>query len=232
MFVLGIPFVTFVVLWKNRTMLDEEHVQKRYGSLYMHYEKNWWYFELLDTLRRMLLTGGLVLAGAGTVGQIIAGTLVSLFFLLLTVRAAPFRSDLDDLLAFICNLQQVLLYVVALGLKSEQDGGGAGAGGSSGGTFSNAMFVFVVNGLTITVVVIGVLTILSIPCGNKFERWLKKCHNCGGEAGESGGENTSSTKKKHMQKVMPSKTEMDLEKISTIKNWNDGEQLQQTKSWK
>ena len=198
--------MTFVVLWKHRNMLDDEHVQKRYGTLYMQYEQDWWYFELLDTLRRMLLTGGLVLAGAGTVGQIIAGTLVSLFFLLLMTRASPFRSDLDDLLAFICNVQQVLLYVVGLGLKSQQDGAGGNA--TNNGTFSNAMFVFVVNGLTITVVVIGLLTILSIPFGEKFERWLKTCQQCGcggsrGGGGGGGGGGERKGQRKNLQKVMP-----------------------------
>ena len=78
----------------------------------------------------MLLTGGLILAGAGTVGQIIAGTLVSLLFLLLTTRVTPFVSDLDDALSFVCNLQQVLLYVVGLGLKTQE------AGGTGKGTYS------------------------------------------------------------------------------------------------
>ena len=208
LFVLGIPFVTFVVLFKNRKLLNDEQVQKRYGSLYMQYEKDWWYFELLDTLRRMLLTGGLVLAGAGTVGQIIAGTLVSLFFLLLTTRVSPFRSDLDDFLSFVCNLQQVLLYVVGLGLKSQQNGAGGTA--SSNGTFSNTMFVFVVNGLTITVVVIGLLTILSIPCGEKFERLLKRCQQCGGRGPSSG---------KNLQKVSPLPA-LGVEKRAAVRNWD------------
>lgn len=156
----------------------------------------------------MLLTGGLVLAGAGTVGQIIAGTLVSLFFLLLTTRVSPFRSDLDDFLSFVCNLQQVLLYVVGLGLKSQQDGAGGTA--SSNGTFSNTMFVFVVNGLTITVVVIGLLTILSIPCGEKFERLLKRCQQCGGR-GQSGGKN--------LQKVSPLPP-LGMEKRAAVRNWD------------
>ena len=36
LFVIGIPLVTFIVLWKNRKELHDEHVQKRYGSLYLH----------------------------------------------------------------------------------------------------------------------------------------------------------------------------------------------------
>ena len=36
LFVIGIPLVTFIVLWKNRRELHNEHVQKRYGSLYLH----------------------------------------------------------------------------------------------------------------------------------------------------------------------------------------------------
>ena len=190
--------MTFIVLWTNRKMLDDEHVQKRYGSLYMQYERDWWYFELLDTLRRMLLTGGLLLVGAGTVGQIIAATLVSLFFLLLTTRVAPFRSDLDDILAFICNLQQVLLYIVALGLKIGEE-----RGGDSEGILSNAIFVFVVNGLTITVVVIGVLTILSIPCGEKFEKWLKRYQQCCCSSGRQDGGDSNNVPRKNLQKVMP-----------------------------
>ena len=150
----------------------------------------------------MLLTGGLILAGAGTVGQIIAGTLVSLFFLLLTTRVTPFVSDLDDALSFMCNLQQVLLYVVGLGLKTQE------AGSTGKGTYSSVVFVTTVNGLTLSVVGIGILTILSIPCSARFEKWLKKCHQCCG-----GG-----TKKRNLQKVVPSD---ELPAADSVRNWSD-----------
>ena len=205
--------MTFVVLWTNRKNLDDERVQIRYGSLYMQYEKDWWYFELLDTLRRMLLTGGLVLVAAGSVGQIIAALLVSLFFLLLTARVSPFRSELDDLLAFICNLQQLLLFVVALGLKTQEEGGGG-----SEGTFSNAIFVFVVNGLTIMVVVIGVLTILSIFCKQTIEKWMKRC--CFSSGRHDDGDSNKVPRKNNLQKVMPKN---DVEKDAKLNAHDDGD---------
>jgi hypothetical protein len=181
-------------------------------------EKDWWYFELLDTLRRMLLTGGLILAGAGTVGQIIAGTLVSLLFLLLTTRVTPFVSDLDDALSFVCNLQQVLLYVVGLGLKTQE------AGGTGKGTYSSVMFVSIVNGLTISVVAIGVLTILSIPCSARFEKWLKKCHRCcgGGGRNSSGSHGAKRSKKRNLQKILPSD---ELPTADSVRNWSDDDRM-------
>ena len=166
----------------------------------------------------MLLTGGLILAGAGTVGQIIAGTLVSLLFLLLTTRVTPFVSELDDALSFVCNLQQVLLYVVGLGLKSQE------AGGTGEGTYSSVVFVSVVNGLTISVVAIGVLTILSIPCSARFEKWLKKCHRCcGGGGNSSGWGGAERSKIRSLQKVLPSD---ELSTADSLRNWSDDDQLE------
>ena len=75
---------------------------------------------LPHSVRRMLLTGGLVLVGYGTTGQLLAGVVISLAFLLVTTRAAPFESDADDTLSFLCNLQQLLMYIVGLGIKSEE----------------------------------------------------------------------------------------------------------------
>ena len=161
----------------------------------------------------MLLTGGLILAGAGTVGQIIAGTLVSLLFLLLTTRVTPFVSDLDDALSFMCNLQQVLLYVVGLGLKTQE------AGGTGKGTYSSVVFVATVNGLTLSVVAIGILTILSIPCSARFEKWLKKCHLCcGGGTNSSGSDGAVRSKKRNLQKVVPSD---ELPAADSVRNWSD-----------
>ena len=159
----------------------------------------------------MLLTGGLILAGAGTVGQIIAGTLVSLFFLLLTTRVTPFVSDLDDALSFMCNLQQVLLYVVGLGLKTQE------AGSTGKGTYSSVVFVTTVNGLTLSVVGIGILTILSIPCSARFEKWLKKCHQCCG-GGTNSSDGADRSKKRNLQKVAPSD---ELPAADSVRNWSD-----------
>ena len=101
----------------------------------------------------MLLTGGLVLAGYGTTGQLLAGVVISLAYLLITTRIAPYKSDVDDSLAFICNLQQLLMYIIGLGLKSEQGAVDNGAASS----YSDVVFTSIVNAMTIMVICIGVL---------------------------------------------------------------------------
>ena len=125
-----------------------------------------------------------MLAGYGTTGQLLAGVVISLAYLLITTRIAPYKSDVDDSLAFISNLQQLLMYIIGLGLKSEQGAADNGAASS----YSDVVFTSIVNAMTIMVICIGVLTILSIPCNDRIERFLQRCN--GGPQKESGSGNT------------------------------------------
>ena len=80
----------FSLLYKNRKYLYAENtpdlrghraVKKAYGATYLHYNPDSYYFDLLDLLRRLAMTGGLILVGKDTVTQTLLGILVCVSWL-------------------------------------------------------------------------------------------------------------------------------------------------------
>ena len=67
-------------------------------------------------LRRFVLVGLMVLA-QGSIAQIIAGTLLSAFFLLLQVQASPYKHLSDDFLASAASFSLVVVFVCVYAFK-------------------------------------------------------------------------------------------------------------------
>ena len=56
-------------------------------------------------IRKMIMTGGLVLVAEGSSAQLFIAQLVTLFYMLLVLKLAPFKSNHDDWLSFIMSVQ-------------------------------------------------------------------------------------------------------------------------------
>jgi hypothetical protein len=125
--VFGVPLGTFVLLRSMRSSLfDEEHEEhkntvQKYGSLYEQYEEEFYAWEVLVMLKKMALTGGLVLIYPGTSAQILFGALLALFYLLFLVRAAPFAENTDDTLEIFASLAILLTLLAGFALKTQSN---------------------------------------------------------------------------------------------------------------
>jgi hypothetical protein len=79
-------------------------------------------------MRKMLLTGALVLFGAGTTQQVVAAITVCILWSALIANLKPFGEDVDDRLAQVEALQVLFTLLVALVLQleaaSDEDSGG------------------------------------------------------------------------------------------------------------
>ena len=42
-------------------------MEKQFGSIYMHYADDCYYYDLVDLFRRLLLTGGLIMVGEDSI---------------------------------------------------------------------------------------------------------------------------------------------------------------------
>ena len=67
----------------------------------------------------IILTGGMVLVAPGSSAQVLWAEVVCLIYLLLVLKIAPFRYDLDDWLAFAASLQLFLVFMAAFALKTD-----------------------------------------------------------------------------------------------------------------
>jgi hypothetical protein len=85
-----------------------------YGSLYEQYDPESWWFEFGCTVRKMILTGALVLFGAGSTPQVLTALAVCILWFALIANCKPFAANSDDRLAQVEGLQ--LLFTLLLGL--------------------------------------------------------------------------------------------------------------------
>jgi len=94
----------------------DEYFRNRFafGSLYDQYEAGFYWFEFGCTMRKMILTGALVLLGAGTTPQVVTALAVCILWLTLIANAKPFDDDVDDRLAQVEAIQ--ILFTLLIGL--------------------------------------------------------------------------------------------------------------------
>jgi hypothetical protein len=129
----GIPFTYLFTMCNNREYLydrdsfhdnkfSEELAQHRWiknvlGSVYDPYRKGFYYSDQVETLRRVLLTGGLVLLGEDSVTRIFLGVLISMIWLLFVAGFHPYASNWDNTLSIILSAQIVVTLVSGMALN-------------------------------------------------------------------------------------------------------------------
>jgi hypothetical protein len=71
----------------------EQIIISRFGFLIVAYRVDYWWFEGVEMLRKLLITSVLVFIRPGTTGQLSAGAMITFFFLLLGLFWRPFCSS-------------------------------------------------------------------------------------------------------------------------------------------
>jgi hypothetical protein len=127
LYVLGIPFMIFFLLWSNKKYLHDieskKHrmVKNSLGGLYLQYEPDYWWFELVILVNKTIMCGGLVLFSPGTPSQVLFAVIIMLFHLLLTLKTAPYQNQSEDWSSVASALGLTLIYIGALVKKLEAD---------------------------------------------------------------------------------------------------------------
>jgi hypothetical protein len=124
----GIPLFLFWRLHQSRRHLYEEEcphdemhkhaiVKRRLGAIYDDYTPSSYYFDLLDMLRRLLLTGGLILLGESSNVQIFIGGLICTCWLCLVLIKRPYRAHWDNALSVATSFQLLLIILSGMALE-------------------------------------------------------------------------------------------------------------------
>jgi hypothetical protein len=82
--------------------------------LYDAYEPQYWYWEVVETTRRLMLTAVLSVCGAGTSGQALFALLLALMYIKLYGHFAPYLKINDDIVAETGQFQIFLSFLGAL----------------------------------------------------------------------------------------------------------------------
>ena len=146
-YVIGIPCAMLgVLLWHRKYLYAEEcgidemdnHVliNRSYGSIYIAACPHSFYFEILDLVRRLLLTNGLFVQGHVT--QIVLGALVCTCWTMFVVKRQPLRSESNNSLAASLSFLTVLTMLGGMALELQQyEEASLGGGGGSAATEGN-----------------------------------------------------------------------------------------------
>jgi uncharacterized membrane protein YidH (DUF202 family) len=94
---------------------DPAALQARMISfLYEAYEPQYWYWEVVETTRRLVLTAVLSVCGAGTGGQAVLALLLALLYIKLVGYYRPYLENMDDIEAEVGQYQIFLTFLGAL----------------------------------------------------------------------------------------------------------------------
>jgi len=123
-YLVGLPLITFVILFTNRKKLDSPEIASKFGDLYRKYEKEWYWWECLIMLQKCFLTGAMVAIAPGSPIQLLIALVVCVAYVMLIVYAGPYKGDMEDRLAFVtslCLATSLLLGLTIIMDKPEPD---------------------------------------------------------------------------------------------------------------
>ena len=117
---IGIPLFLLNVLVINRHLLHGEGhpkyqlAQFRLGDFFQTYEKQWYFWEVIVMIEKMLLVGMLGIVDQYSPVQPLVGGIICFSYALVVLRVAPYSSDRHDWLAFYCTLSLSITYLAGL----------------------------------------------------------------------------------------------------------------------
>lgn len=165
LYVLGIPFLIFLLLWWNKEALHDtskprhQLIKSALGGLYTQYEPSYWWFEIFLLFNKTMMCGGLVMAAPGTPLQVLIAILIMQCHLLVTLKMAPYVSDGEDMSAFLSSLTLTLTTVVGLVLMQDSPDT---AGNQS---FDADVLAFLLIGIAVFCIVSQICITIMIDCG-------------------------------------------------------------------
>jgi hypothetical protein len=162
LYIVGMPAMLWWRLYQHREEIKQRfatpihpHVEARFGHLYGPYEPTFWYGELIEMGKKLLLTAGLSMFAQDSVIQILLGILISFAHLMYMMKKQPFVENLDNLLSQCSGIQIFFTLLIGLVLKTDKK-------------HSQGLVDVVLVGLTVLVLLFGAFCLSSIFQKPKF----------------------------------------------------------------
>ncbi|MFL2885600.1 MAG: hypothetical protein ACJZ48_01490 [Candidatus Pelagibacterales bacterium] len=110
----GVIVLSAWLLYLGRTtlLLEDEHTAYTRSIAFLHapFVPSYFYFDLLELSKKLLLIGFASLIEPGSLVQIMIAVVVSLLFLVLHLQSSPYKRRNDNLLATMINLSLVVFF--------------------------------------------------------------------------------------------------------------------------
>jgi hypothetical protein len=124
-FPVGVPLMYWVLLFRVRDRLmgeDRINDEKLRGILFLWepYKKEYWWWEVFETVRRLAMTGLLSTIDPGSFTQITAGIIMMTLYTNYLTWARPFDELRDNVIAILSAILLTLTFLSAFLMKSQQ----------------------------------------------------------------------------------------------------------------
>ena len=109
LYILGVPLLFLAILWKHKEDMYHEDekiqhaTQEEIGFLFHHYKKEYWYFEVVDLIRKLLLTSVVVFIYPDTPMQLVVGSLMALAIMVVYAKLSPLHNRRNDFIQIMCQ---------------------------------------------------------------------------------------------------------------------------------
>ena len=135
------PVLAFIILFKNRSNLNDKYIKQYYLMLYQGLERSKFYWEFVNTLRKtIVLTVNTVLSLISTTYRVIFSVTLLIILIRIQERLKPFKSDTNNKIEIKSTIAGTI--VLYCGILFEETSNEEGFEGFSRMAF---MFLIVVN---------------------------------------------------------------------------------------
>ena len=120
----GVPAVLYVWMSRAKALIlagDEETLHK-FDFALGDYKREFWYWEVVELGRKLILSGLIGLFGRGTIAQNFAAVVISFFFFALSVYAQPFTTDNMNRIKVFGEFQIFGVLLVCIILQTDKNG--------------------------------------------------------------------------------------------------------------
>jgi hypothetical protein len=122
----GVPFFLAFVMNRERQHIldDDEDTLQKYAFVLGDYKKEYWYWEVVELARKLVLSGLMALVGRGSIAQSFGATIISFMFFSLTFKERPYESDRLNFVKIFTEFQIFFVLLVCVVLQTHNTGFG------------------------------------------------------------------------------------------------------------
>ena len=121
---IGVPTVLFCLMFRVRTNIlsGDEDATGMFNFLIGDFKPKYWFWEVVELFRKLLLSGILSLVGRGSIAQAALGTVISFAFFALHLRLLPYKSPTLNVIKAVTEIQIFAVLQLSVILQSHNVG--------------------------------------------------------------------------------------------------------------
>eukprot|EP01046_Picozoa_sp_COSAG06_P030543 COSAG06_NODE_2908_length_6105_cov_9.949384_2_plen_1038_part_00 len=119
MWAIGVPVMLLWLMSRVREQLrsNDEDAVNMFKFLVADYKAEFYYWEVVELGRKLMLSGVISLLGRGSIAQVVAATMMSFIFFAINLKVAPYKSHSLNVIKAISEVQLFVVLLVCVVLQ-------------------------------------------------------------------------------------------------------------------